>query len=381
MKLLEYQAHRVFREYGLPAIDGTTVSSRGELECLEEEKLSFPLVLKAQVQTGGRGKAGGIQFAADRSELVEKGSAILGMKIKDLEVEKVFLTPKVAVVQEMYLSFTMDRTSKQGIMIFSPEGGMEINEIAERTPEKVAKVLIPPGDTLDDFIIQYAADVTGLDAAWLPEFRNFCRTLYQVFIGHDCLLAEINPLVITSEGKMMALDGKVDVDDNALYRHEEIRVFRDEMTDNPLVLEARGFDFLYIPVKDSGTIAVISNGSGMIMSSIDLISKAGMDVTCALDLGGGATADRVREGLRIVASNERVDTIFLNIFGGITRCNEIARGIEGSLEHTAGTRMVVRLEGTNKEEGLEILRSLGGDLESVDGLYEGVAALSKGKKR
>jgi len=202
--------------------------------------------------------------------------------------------------------------------------------------------------------------------------------LYDGFIRHDCLLAEINPLVVTGDGMLQALDGKVEVDDNALYRHSEIAAYRDEMTNNPLILDARQFDFLYIPIRESGNIAVVSNGSGMIMSSIDLITKKSMDVTCALDLGGGATADRIKEALRIVASNERVDTIFINIFGGITRCNEIATGIKEAYSKLGAKRLVVRLEGTNKEEGLEIARSIDGDIEMVDGLYEGVDTLAAG---
>lgn len=379
MKLLEYQAHAVFHEYGLPSIDGLTATTVDELKEIDG-KLPYPVVIKAQVQTGGRGKAGGIQFAENREELLTKGEQVLTMSIKDLPVDKVFVTPKVAVKKELYLSFTMDRKAKLGIMIFSPEGGMEINEIAETTPEKVAKVLLPAGDKLDDFVIQYAADTTGLDPKLMPEFKSFCHTLHKVFVQHDCLLAEINPLVLTEDGRLMALDGKVDIDDNALEKHPEIRTMKDEMTENKLVLEARGFDFLYIPITDSGEIAIVSNGSGMIMSSIDLIAQAGMDCTCALDLGGGATADRIQEALRIVASNPKAKTIFINIFGGITRCDEIARGIQGSLPFIKDKRMVVRLEGTNKEQGLDIIRGLGSGMELVDGLYEGVDALAKGKK-
>jgi succinyl-CoA synthetase beta subunit len=380
VKLLEYKAHEVFRRFGLPSIDGYTVDSVDELKAVEG-RLPYPVVIKAQVQTGNRGKLGGIQFADNRDELFAKGSQVLGMKIKDLEVRKVFVTPKVDITKEMYLSFTMDRKTKLGVMIFSPEGGVEINEIAEKNPEKVVTVLLPAKDTLDDYIIRYAMDTTGFDRAYEKEFFAFCKTLYEVFVENDCLLAEINPLVVTADGTLTALDGKVDVDDNALYKHPSIKEFKDEMTDNPLVLEARKFDFLYIPVKNTGNIAVVSNGSGMIMSSIDLITKAGMEVTCALDLGGGATADRIKEALRIVAENDNVDTIFINIFGGITRCDEIARGIEGSMESISKKRMVIRLEGTNKEQGLEIVRSLAGKMELVDGLYEGVDALAKGAAR
>ncbi len=378
MKLLEYKAHGVFRTYGVASIDGYTVSTPEELADVDG-KLPYPVVIKAQVQTGNRGKLGGIKFAKDKAELLANGSAILGMTIKNLEVKRVFITPKVDIKKEMYLSFTMDRKTKLGVMIFSPVGGVDINEIAEKNPDKVAKVLIPAGETIPEFMLQYVVDKTGLEPELHEEFKEICRKLYKAYVKHDCLLAEINPLVVTDDGHLRALDGKVDIDDNALYRHPEIAEFRDEITENPLILDARRFDFLYIPIKDQGNIAVVSNGSGMIMSSIDLISKRGMEVTCALDLGGGATADRIKEALRIVASNERVDTVFINIFGGITRCDEIANGVKEAYKKINANRLVIRLEGTNKELGLEIVQSIKGNIELVDGLYEGVDALAEGE--
>lgn len=379
MKLLEYKAHEVFHEYELSSTDGHVASSVEDLEKMDG-KLFYPVVIKAQVQTGGRGKAGGVQFAENREELIVKGKAILEMKIKDLPVHKVFVVPKVEVKKEMYLSFTLDRKTRLPVLIFSPEGGVEINEIAEKNPDKLAKVVLPAGEELDDFTIQYAMDKTGLDKIYADQFREITKKLFKVFNGYDCMLAEINPLVVDGKGYLMALDGKIDVDDNSLYRHKAIEEFRDEITDNELVLDARRYDFLYIPIRDRGNIAIISNGSGMIMSSMDLISKRGMEVTCALDLGGGATSDRIKEALKIVASNPRVDTIFINIFGGITRCDEIAGGVEKAMIFISKKRLVLRLEGTNKEKGLQMIRDLGGDMELVDGLYEGVNALAEGSK-
>lgn len=379
MKLLEYKAHEVFHEFEVPSINGYTVSKAEELEAVDG-KLEYPIVLKAQVQTGNRGKLGGIQFAENREELLEKGKKMLGMTIKGLEVERVFATEKVEIEKEMYLSFTMDRKTKLGVMIFSPEGGVDINEIVEKNPDKVAKIILPSGEEIDDFNLQYVIDKTSLAKEYHDQFKEICRKLYRMYVRYDCLLAEINPLVITKDGKLMALDGKVDVDDNALYRHKNIEEFRDEITGNELVLAAREYDFLYIPIKDQGNIGVISNGSGMIMSSIDLITKRGMEVTCALDLGGGATSDRIKEALKIVASNPRVDTIFINIFGGITRCDEIANGVAQSIGQIDTNRLVIRLEGTNKEQGLQIIRDIGGNIELVDGLYAGVDALAEGMK-
>ncbi len=376
MKLLEYKAHEIYRAYDLRCMEGEVANSPEELVALDG-KVPYPMVLKSQVQTGGRGKAGGIQFAENSKELAEKAEFLFNLSIKGLQVEKVFAARRVEIVREMYLSITLDRKLKQAVMIFSPEGGVDINAIAEAHPDKVVKVYLPPNEALQDFTLQYIIDKSGLESEFHADFRDVCRKLYRIFIDYNCLLAEINPLVVNEDGQLLALDGKIDIDDNALFKFDDIRAFRDEITDNPLVLEARSFDFLYIPIQDAGSIAVISNGSGMIMSSIDLISKHGMDVTCALDLGGGATADRIKEALRIVASNSRVKTIFLNIFGGITRCDEIAKGIVGSIESMNDIWLVVRLEGTNKEKGLEILETVRDHVTHADGLNEGVAILEK----
>lgn len=374
MKLLEYQAHDVMRQYGIPAPEGYVAASRADLEEIAG-KVTFPVAIKAQVQTGNRGKLGGIKFAETAEELVERGTSILGMTIKDLTADLVFVTSKVDVAREMYLSFTMDRTKKLGVMIFSAVGGVDINEIVEANPDAIATAPVPPGEPVPDFLLQYAVDKTGVDPALAGTLKDVFAKLGNAFVSHDCLLAEINPLVVDASGAVLALDGKIEVDDNALYRHQDVAEYRDRFTANDLVREARAYDFLYIPVRDDGTIAVVSNGSGMIMSSIDLITKRGMEVTCALDLGGGATSDRIKEALRIVSENPRVETIFINIFGGITRCDEIAHGIAGAYAAMEEKRLVVRLEGTNRELGLEIVRGIGGRIELVDGLYEGVERL------
>jgi len=374
MKLLEYKAHEIYRKYDMPCMNGMVASSAEELKAMDG-RIPYPMVLKSQVQTGGRGKAGGIQFAENRKELEEKADFLFNLKIKDLPVEKVFAAHKVELTREMYLSITLDRKVKQAVMIFSREGGVEINQIAEENPDKLVTVYLPPNEPLQDFTLQYVMDASGLEEKYRADFKDIAGKLYRIFTEYNCLLAEINPLVVTDAGRLLALDGKIDIDDNALFKHEDVRLFRDEITGNPLVLEARSFDFLYIPIQEKGSIAVISNGSGMIMSSIDLISKQGMAVTCALDLGGGATADRIKEALRIVAGNPKVETIFLNIFGGITRCDEIANGIMGSLSHLQSIWLVVRLEGTNKEKGLSILESASDRVTLAAGLKDGVSIL------
>jgi len=232
--------------------------------------------------------------------LLKKATEILGHENQKSPCQKVFLTDYVEKVAEFYLSFTIDRKSKFPIMIFSSAGGMEINEIAEADPSKIIRTLIEPFKGVQPHMIQYIFDKTGIDPKYFDQLNNIITKLYTAFMESDCLLAEINPLVIDTSDTLMALDAKVEIDDSALFRHEELKALRDELTDHPLVREARKWDFLYIPIAQEGNVAIISNGSGMIMSSLDLLTKKGVKVKCALDLGGGATAERVKEAIRII---------------------------------------------------------------------------------
>lgn len=371
MKLLEHQAHELFSSYGIPSAKGITVSSVKELSSVLDT-ISYPVVIKAQVQTGGRGKAGGVAVAHTRDELAEKAEAILNLKIKDLPVKKIFLTNLVKVISEFYLSITIDRKSKMPIMIFSASGGMEINEIADTDPTKIVRTFIEPFQGIQTHMIQYIFDSTGIDTKYFDQMYSIVQSLYKMFIECDCLLAEINPLVVDDKGLLLALDAKVEIDDNALIRHGDFKKLQDDLTDNSLVLEAREWDFLYIPVGKEGSVGIISNGSGMIMSSIDLLTKRSVNVACALDLGGGATSERVKEAICILFHNDNVKLAFINIFGGITRCDEIANGIRLALEENPNYIIVVRMEGTNKENGMEIIKHMAHDVEIVPDLIAGV---------
>jgi succinyl-CoA synthetase beta subunit len=371
MKLLEHQAHELFSSYGIPSAKGLTVSSVNELSSILD-KISYPVVIKAQVQTGGRGKAGGVAVAHTQDELAEKAEAVLNLKIKGLPVKKIFLTNLVNVISEFYLSITIDRNSKLPIMIFSPSGGMDINEIADTDPTKIIRTFIEPFQGVQIHMIQYIFDSTGIDMKYFDQMYSIVQSLYKMFIECDCLLAEINPLVVDEKGLLLALDAKVEIDDNALIRHGNFKKLRDGLTSNNLILEARAWGFLYIPVGAEGSVGIISNGSGMIMSSIDLLSKRGVEVACALDLGGGATAERVKEAIRIVFHNNNVKLAFINIFGGITRCDEIANGISLALEENPTYIVVVRMEGTNKENGIQIIKRITHDVEVVPDLLAGV---------
>lgn len=371
MKLLEHQAHGLFSSYGIPCAKGLTVSSVNELSSVLD-KISYPVVIKAQVQTGNRGKAGGVAVAQNQDELMEKAETILNLKIKGLPVKRIFLTSFVKVISEFYLSITIDRKSKMPILIFSANGGMDINEIANTDPTKIVRTYIEPFQGVHMHMIQYIFDSTGIDMKYFDQMYNIVQSLYKMFIECDCLLAEINPLIVDENGLLRALDAKVEIDDNALIRHGDFKKLQNELTDNNLVLEAREWDFLYIPIGMEGSVGIISNGSGMIMSSMDLLNKRGVKVTCALDLGGGATSERVKEAIRILFHNNNVKLAFINIFGGITRCDEIANGIRLALEENPSYIIVVRMEGTNKESGIEIIKNMAHDVEIVPDLIAGV---------
>lgn len=381
MDLMEYRVSEIYEKCGIPTKKSIVVE---QLEGLAGKAsiLSYPLVIKAQVQVGGRGKAGGIRFANDAVELLEASASILGMDIKGHVVKKLMIVEKAEIKCEWYISIILDRLTKGPMVIFSPTGGMDIEETARTSAGKVLKVQIDPFAGVNEYLPRYLLSKCGLDMMYFDALFELLKRLYNMFCRYDCMLVEINPLGVTEEGKLIALDGKMSVDDSALYRQPEMLAFRDSLPEDELVLESRKFKFLYIPCEPEGSVAVMSNGSGMIMSCIDLISKEGMKAGAALDLGGGATADRIQEAIRIVLSNKKIKALFINIFGGITRCDEVASGVKLAMEKQPEERPVlVRFEGTNKDKGLEILESIGGNVIFVNGLIEGVRELAARRER
>ena len=379
MKLLEYKAKDLFESFDIPTMNGVVIDSLDNLDKqISDGTLKYPVVAKAQVQVGGRGKAGGIRFANNPDELKAICKDLLFSELKGLPVNQLLIVEKASPRQEWYLSIMLDRYSKMPLIIFSARGGVDIEEVAKTEPEAIVKVTINPFLGIQDYTVNYIVDKSGIGNEHAAQLKELLEKLYTVFTEYDCLLAEINPLALDESGKLIALDGKVDIDDSALYRLPDIAAFRDSLPEDPLVKEARSFKFLYIPIEKGGNIAVMSNGSGMVMSCIDLISKNGMTVGAALDLGGGATAERIKEAVRIVLSNPDIDTLFISVFGGITRCDEVAGGIRMALEgeHRNKT-VVVRMEGTNKQQGLDVIKSIGGSIVSVDGIPQGVAVLKE----
>lgn len=384
MKLMEYQAQTLFKQFNVPVMRGCVVErAQDAAPAIEAAGIGYPAVVKAQVQIGGRGKAGGIQFANTPEEARAHAERLLGSELRGLKVNKLYIVEKASYEREWYLSIMLDRLSKQPIIIFSALGGMEIEQTARTDPDKIKRIVIDPMIGVQDYMARYLLSASGLDTGFTRELDSLIRRLYDCFMRYDCMLCEINPLVVNAEGRLIALDGKVDIDDSALYRLPDVAAWREELPEEALVKEARKFDFLYIPVEAGGSIAVCSNGSGMLMSCIDMISKNGMQVGAVLDLGGGATAARIAEAMRILFSTPGVKAVLINIFGGITRCDEVAGGVKLAMEHhdLDGKLIVVRMEGTNKDKGVEIIEGLHADVIRAEGLRESVAALLERRDR
>lgn len=386
MRLPEHVAKDIFAQYGVPTMPSCLFSSADFIcgadrvrEKIQKAGIKFPAVLKAQVPIGGRGKSGGIRFVDNLEQMIEESESLLKGKIGGYQIDDVLLVEKAIYRDEWYLSIMLNRENKSPMLIFSTAGGIDIEENARLHPEKIIRSAINPLRDLEDYTIRYIVSTAGLPMSYVDSLSRLIKKIYAIFLGYSSLLVEINPLVVTENGELIALDAKMEVDESSVDRFPILSEYRDKMTENPLIKEARRFNFLYIPIEDDGRIAVISNGSGMLMSCIDMISKGDMKVGSALDLGGGATAERISEAVSITLSNNRINTVLINIFGGITRCDEVAAGLLKALENdiTTNKRIVVRLEGTNKDIGKSILSGSGDRIILAENLIEAVAALRR----
>ena len=353
MKLHEYQSKQIFSKYGIPIPKGRVAATATEARQIAEE-LGGRVVIKSQVLVGGRGKAGGIRVAKSPKEAEEAATQILRMEIKGLPVRKILVDVAANIDQEIYLGITNDRAARRPVMMASAAGGVEIEEVARTAPEKIIKVRVDPLLGLRDYQTRDVA--LGIDLAkeyWRP-FSEICLGLWRVYTESDATLAEINPLVITKEKTLLALDGKMLLDDNALFRHPELAEMRDIDEEAPAETEARKYGLSFI--KLDGQIGCMVNGAGLAMTTMDIVKLFGGEPANFLDIGGGAGADKVAAALRIILSDKNVKVILFNIFGGITRCDEVARGFLTALsEVKAKIPMVVRLVGTNAEEGRKLL--------------------------
>ena len=366
MRLHEYQSKTIFSQHQIPVPRGRLASTQEEAKLIADE-LSRPVVLKAQVLVGGRGKAGGIRLVKSPDEAGDEASEVLGSKIKGIPVRRLLVEEAVSIQQEIYLGMTIDRDSGSTLLIASAEGGVDIEEIAKVSPEKIARVTINPLLGLRDFQARNLATEIEIPRTLWRSFIAISQALYESYEQLDATLAEINPLVITTSGRLVALDGKMVIDDNALFRHPDLIEKRDLSAEEPEEIEARKFCLEYI--KLSGNIGCLVNGAGLAMATMDIIQNTGGKPANFLDIGGGANAEKVAAALRIILQDPQVTTILINIFGGITRCDEVATGIKNTLERfKSEVPFVVRLVGTNEKEGREIL--LNANIETAETLQE-----------
>ncbi len=374
MRLLEYQGKELFAKAGIPVPRGRVASSVEEAVQIMRENPA-PSVVKAQVLVGGRGKAGGIKFCTSADDVREPAQAILGMNIKGEVAKRILIEQRMDIERELYLSITVDRASKRPIIIASAMGGMDIEEVAATNPSAIAKYCINPAGGYWPFIGRRVAREARIPAEIANQFVGILGKLYALFFDIGAMLLEINPLAITKDGKLVASDAKVDIDDNGLIRHPELEAWRTDLPDHVLEQRARqtNLNYAYLSGKGNESVGVIGNGAGLVMGTMDAVRAAGGEATDFCDIGGGAKADVVRNAVDIVTSDPRVKALFINIFGGITRGDEVARGLIAALDggKWKKDRLVVRLTGTNEKEGRAVLEAAG--IAAVETMNDGAA--------
>ncbi len=365
MNIHEYQAKEILRKYGVAVLKGKVATTPAEAEAAAKELGGGLCVVKAQIHAGGRGKAGGVKLAKDPQAARDIAASLLGKKLvthqtgpEGKEVQKVFVEQGCDIAKEYYLGMVIDRTTSRVTMMASSEGGVEIEEVAARSPEKILRAAIDPAVGFIDFQGRKLAYGLGLPKDSINKAVSFMRALYRAFTESDASLCEINPLVLTKAGDLIALDAKMGFDDNALFRQAEIREMRDVTEENPKEVEASKFDLSYIALD--GNIGCMVNGAGLAMATMDIIKHYGAEPANFLDVGGGATTEKVTEAFKIILSDKNVKGVLVNIFGGIMRCDVVATGVvEAAKQVKLSVPLVVRLEGTNVEQGKKILAESG----------------------
>jgi succinyl-CoA synthetase beta subunit len=358
--LFEYQARDLFEAHGVPVLAGIVAHTPEEAKAAAE-KIGGVTVVKAQVKVGGRGKAGGVKVAKSADEAYEHAKNILGMDIKGHTVKKVMIAQGADIAEEYYFSVLLDRSNRNYLAMCSVEGGMEIEQLAVERPEALAKVPVDPGTGIDAAKAAEIAEAAGFAPELREKVADVIVKLWDVFKGEDATLVEVNPLVKTGSGDLIALDGKVSLDENAEFRHKEHDELADKDSEDPLEAKAKALDLNY--VKLDGEVGIIGNGAGLVMSTLDVVAYAGerhgnVKPANFLDIGGGASAEVMANGLSIILGDEQVKSVFVNVFGGITACDAVANGIVGALEKlgdSANKPLVVRLDGNNVDEGRRIL--------------------------
>ena len=372
MDLLEYQGKQLFRKHGVPTPDGRPATTAQEaVEAAEE--LGYPVVVKAQVLIGGRGKAGGIKVARDRAEVEEHAGAILGMDIRGLTVHELYVERASDIAEEYYAAILLDRTAKKPMAMLSRMGGMDVEEIAEKDPGAIYMVHVDPLVGFSDFHARRLAFGAGIADDVVRPVGALLTRLYETFVQEDALLVEVNPLLVTGDREVVALDAKVTIDGNSIFRHPDTAAFRDVSAEDPQerMAKERGLTF----VKLDGDIGILGNGAGLVMSTLDVVAQAGGRPANFLDAGGGSKAEAIVDAVEVILSNPNVRAVLFNIFGGITRCDEVARGLVtafGQIE--VKVPFVVRLDGTNDEEGRRILAEADLPNVIVEKTMDGAAA-------
>ena len=365
MKIHEYQAKEILRGYGVPVPKGRMAETPEEARRIAEEIGSKAIVVKAQIHAGGRGKGGGVKAVIHPKEAEQAAKEILGMTLVTHQtgpagkvVRKVLVEEGVNIKEELYLGVVIDRTRACPVVMASREGGVEIEKVAAEAPEKILKEWVDPSAGLRPFQANKIGYGLGLEPPQIGLMRSIISGLYRSFYEKDCLLAEINPLVLTREGGFIALDAKMNFDDNGIFQHKEIAALRDLHEEAPLEIEASQYNLNYI--KLDGNVGCMVNGAGLAMATMDIIKIAGAEPANFLDVGGGATVEMVKNGFKILMSDPGVKAVLINIFGGILRCDTLAKGvIEAASEAKVNIPVVIRLEGTNVEEGRKLLNSSG----------------------
>ena len=380
MDLYEYQGKQLFSRFGIPVSDGEVAETAQEARAIAE-RIAAPVMVKAQVYTGGRGKAGGVKYAADAGEAEAHARNILGLDINGHETRKLWIERASDIAKEYYFSITFDRGAKKALLMLTTAGGIEIEQVAAETPEKLAQLHVDPLSGFQPFHARKLCFDAQIPAAERRQATDIMTRAYRAFVETDAMLVEINPLIVTPAGELRALDSKYTVDDNALYKHPDIEAMRDLDALDPQERLARERGVTY--VKLDGTVGILGNGAGLVMSTLDVVALAGGTPANFLDAGGGAKAEKIVTAMEVLLSDAKVKAVLFNVFGGITRCDEVARGILTALEQLGvAVPIVVRLDGTNAAEGRAILAEAAPPnvhmAETMLGAAERVVALAGG---
>jgi succinyl-CoA synthetase beta subunit len=378
VKIHEYQGKAILGRFGVPVPRGEVAFNADEAVAIAQ-RLGLPVVVKAQIHAGGRGKGGGVKVAKTFDEVRSLTNGMIGMTLVTHQtgpegrvVQRVLIEQGLTIARELYLGLVLDRAAQRPVLMVSPAGGMEIEKVAAETPQLIFKEFVHPTAGLETFQAQKLAFALGLEGPAVKQAVKLMAAVYEAFKATDASMVEINPLIVTGEGGLLALDAKLNFDDNALYRHPDIREMRDLSEEDPLEIEASKFSLNYIRLD--GTIGCMVNGAGLAMATMDIIKIAGGEPANFLDVGGGATAEQIRNAFKILMSDRNVKAVLINIFGGILRCDILAEGVVAAVkELSVGVPIVIRMEGTNVDAGKRMLRESGLNFTTADTMAEGAA--------